>query len=411
MYKFQGLLENKSRWADLEGPDGIYFVKISARMFAPFFAVTVYQPRRRGAWRLVTEPFDYRAAQHSGALEPRDGPWYSRSEVTLHGDMALTCPESDPDLPTTITVIMRISWWPVHVAATWLDGGEGFQKLSARPKENTPCDWRLITYDDSVFTDEDRRRFPAAFVDSIPCPPPPGPSAPDPTSAAQPEKEPSASPHPDSGKQSQSEDSHTSNHGESDYSDDWWNDSGDHWWDKGHWSAKHWNDWWCEPQEEVRWSEPSPPKNTDPPAETVVTESAPPIPDEPPSTESSAPVPWHEAPLDTPRGMDPHSAAPVIASSTAGSIRVEQVTVHTKTQSMEVSPAVSSQSQEMFKLHRLALRGPPLSREDRLARQTLAAHLSLSPELYNMLVFGESSDTEESAPSLPALTGSPSPSP
>ena len=136
MYKFRGQLGKKSRLADLEGPGGIYFVKISARMFAPFFAVTVYRPRRRGARRLVAEPFDYRAAQHSGVLEPRDSPWYSRSEVTLRRDTALTSPDSDPDLPATIAVIMRISWWPVHVAATWLDGGEGFQKLSARPKEN-----------------------------------------------------------------------------------------------------------------------------------------------------------------------------------------------------------------------------------------------------------------------------------
>ena len=52
----------------------------------------------------------------------------------------------------------------------------------------------------------------------------------------------------------------------------------------------------------------------------------------------------------------------------------------------------------MINLQRLAITGAPLTREDRMARQVLANRLSLSPELYNLLVFGEvSGDTETPA--------------
>ena len=71
VYKVDGALGNKTRGAFLAGPDGIYFVRLSARSFAPFLSVTAYQLARRGAWGLRTEPFDYRAAQNSGALLPR----------------------------------------------------------------------------------------------------------------------------------------------------------------------------------------------------------------------------------------------------------------------------------------------------------------------------------------------------
>ena len=101
----------------------------SARgFFAPFFSVAVYQPYRRQAWRLVTEPFDYRRAQHSGALVPRDGEWFPRSDTRLRGDLDLRIPSSDTDLPDPITVRARISWWPAHVTLTWLYGGRGYQK-------------------------------------------------------------------------------------------------------------------------------------------------------------------------------------------------------------------------------------------------------------------------------------------
>ena len=58
---------------------------------------------------------------------------------------------------------------------------------------------------------------------------------------------------------------------------------------------------------------------------------------------------------------------------------------------MEVSRPDDSAA--MMALRRLALPGPPLTREDRISRQDLADRLALPPELYNLLVFGESGDT------------------
>ena len=42
----------------------------------------------------------------------------------------------------------------------------------------------------------------------------------------------------------------------------------------------------------------------------------------------------------------------------------------------------------MLALRKMALRGHPINRRDRLARQTMAYRLSLTPWLYNFLVFG-----------------------
>ena len=142
--------------------------------FLRFFSAAVYHPARRGAWRLRTEPFDYRNAQHSGALLLRGGEWYSRSWASLAGDLELCCPTSDPDLPNPITAHARISWWPARATFTWLDGGMGFQKLSARPLENSPSEWITVPYDDTVFSQDIRHRFPRAFLtEPIHCPPKP----------------------------------------------------------------------------------------------------------------------------------------------------------------------------------------------------------------------------------------------
>ena len=104
LYKYSGIMENSHRDYAPEDTGGLFFVKLSARMFCPLFSRTVYCPSRRGAWRLQTEPFDYRAAQHSGALVPRSGPWFSRSWVNLVGDLALLSPAPpDTDIPDPIT--------------------------------------------------------------------------------------------------------------------------------------------------------------------------------------------------------------------------------------------------------------------------------------------------------------------
>ena len=403
MYKFAGLLENTSRGADLEGLDGIFYTRLSARLFAPFFSVTVFQPNRRQAWRLRTEPFDYRNAQHSGALVPRDGEWYTRSAVSLEGDMELVCPTSDTDLPSLISVRAKLSWWPAHATFTWLDGGSGFQKLSARPPEECKSEWISVAYDDTVFTDEDRKRFPRAFLTQ----PIPAPPRPDPTPAA---NAPTAPIPVTEVKNEQSEHSHSgsSQDTESDYYGGWWNK----YWHDNNWSSHHWDyghgGGWSERDNCHRCdTDPKPDNDTREPGQSNSTAQAEPdTADNFPSHEKV----WADANPETPRphGSEPNSQSPNQTSNTLGtsvtdpvSYRVEQVTVHTKTQSVEVRPsegtAAVAVSNDMIRLQRLAITGAPLTREDRLARQSLASHLSLSPELYNLLVFGETEDTDQLA--------------
>ena len=380
---------NRSPGTDLEGPNGIYYMRMSARLLAPFFSVTVYQPARRGAWRLRTPPFDYRNAQHSGALMPRDGEWYSRSWINLEGDLSLMCPTSDPDLPTLITARSRLSWWPVHATVTWLGGGEGFQKLPARPPEEKRIEWISAEYDDAVFDQDTRNRFPRAFTAPTPRPPKPLGTA----TQAPPDK--SDPPITDKGKQGkEGERSHSSADTESEYSNDWREGS---WW-HGDWYPQDWsqasqwkpNDWnVTESRADVPLETPRPKRDeTAPPS--FVTDSPDNSPAQQPPQSSVAESQIAEA--------DFTPTSPFTDPPGNSSIRVEQVTVSTRTQSIEVARPSEDTGRTMLGLQRLAITGPPLTREDRLARQTLANRLALSPELYNLLVFGEvAQDTETPA--------------
>ena len=214
-------MENSARGTDQEGPNGIYCARLSARMFAPFFSAAAYRPARRGAWRLRTEPFDYRCAHHSGARVPRDGEWYSRPWVALVGDLELRCPVSDTDLQAPIRAHARISWWPAHATFTWIDGGVGFQKLPARRKEDSAIGWISGAYGDTVFTAEVRAQYHRAFLTE----PTPCPAKPDQATEPSPVAVDPKAPIPDTEvKQEESEHSHSSEGTESDYRNDWWSD-------------------------------------------------------------------------------------------------------------------------------------------------------------------------------------------
>ena len=372
VYKFSGLVTNQNPVTDLEGPNGIYFLRLSTRMFAPFFSVTVFQPHRRQAWRLCTEPFDYRHAQHSGALIPSGGEWYSRSWVALEGDLDLVCPDGDPDLPRLISARVKISWWPAHVTLTWLDGGSGFQKLSARPVENDPSEWVSMLYDESVFTDRHRRDFPRAFLTQ----PEPVPQRPKDT---EPSKNPPITVTEEPKKK---EDSHSSHDTESDYDNGWYDKAGWWHWDWSQPAERHEDEWADAPIDTPR-PKPRTPRMTDP------------IPDQSPNNDT-------EQPPETPARQtiipdtEPRLASPVTdASGTA--FRMEQVTQVTRTQSYTEISRPLDDTQAMIRLQRMALTGAPITREDRLARQTLANRLTLAPEIYNMLVFGETDDTDAQA--------------
>ena len=390
VYKYAGLMENSHRDYDPEGTDGILFVKLPARMFSPLFSCTVYSPSRRGAWRLQTEPFDYRAAQHSGALVPRGGEWYSRSWVNLFGDLSLICPAPpDTDIPDPISCHARLSWWPAHATFTWLDGGRGFQKLSARPDEDTASEWISVPYDESVFTEEVRARYPGAFTEPVPVPPCPSVTVPVTVTTAPTAKsvtEPSVTTPQDTppitvteAKPAEQENSPSSHGTQSDYNYEWWNHGwyGHEWSDNQEWTSHDWSgnhgyqytvtaeNW------KANWAD------------------APPDTPRKPTEDASRSAPQTELRVTTPPSspIPPETQSAGTDSVMNSSIRVEQVTVQTRTQSVEVTRP--SEAQTMLALQRLALVGPPLTREDRLARQSLASRLTLSPELYNLLVFGE----------------------
>ena len=128
-------MENASQNVGVGGVGGIYFVRISARMFAPVLSFAAISPTRKAAGRLIAEFFDYRAAQNSGALKPREGEWESRPSVGLSGDLELTRPPSAAELPDTIFERAKLSWWPALVTFIWGDGGLAYQMLSARPPD------------------------------------------------------------------------------------------------------------------------------------------------------------------------------------------------------------------------------------------------------------------------------------
>ena len=343
----------------------------------PFFSVAVYQPHHRSAWRLRTEPLDYRHAQNSGALIPSGGEWYSRSWVAVEGGLELVCPDGDRDLPRLITARIKISWWPAHVALTWLDGGSGFQKLSARPVENDPSEWISMPYDESVFADQHRCDFPRAFMTlPEPCPPRPSDTAPpiNPpiTATEEPKKE---------------ENSHSSHDTESDY-DNGWDDKGGWWrwdwyssqWEKADWSQPGWKhehgeDWADAP--------------IDTPRPTLRTPCmADPIPDTSQNNDTEQLPETSTLQTVTPN-PEPRLAPPSSDASIGTAFRVEQVTQVTRAQSITEISRPLDDTQAMIRLQRMALAGTPVTREDRLARQALANRLTLAPEIYNMLVFGE----------------------
>ena len=183
--------------------------------------------------------------------------------------------------------------------------------------------------------------------------------------------------------------SHSSSVTESDYGYEWRNHGrhGREWSPSPEWKGAEWpgEEYWppsIEGKQPPNWAD-APPDTPRKIAEEA-THSAPKI-ENKVATPPPSPVEIESQPITTaitaPNAPDV-STDPVINSS----IRVEKVTVH-RTQSVEVTRP--SETQTMIALQRLALTGPPLTREDRLARQSLANRLTLSPQLYNLLVLGE----------------------
>ena len=66
-------------------------------------------PIRKQEWALNNDCFGYRSSRHIGALNPRDGEWYSRCDSALLGDLFLHCRQGS-DLPDSIHARIRASW-------------------------------------------------------------------------------------------------------------------------------------------------------------------------------------------------------------------------------------------------------------------------------------------------------------
>ena len=163
--------------------------------------------------------------------------------------------------------------------------------------------------------------------------------------------------------------------------------------------ANDWgNDWWTHHNwwGEGRWSHTA--SQASEHSQSLASENHQDEPNKTPVTEVS--TVWADQ-RDTPRHYAEPGAKILTSPSktdtgretmTNATFRVDQVNVQTKTQSMEVTREHPPEQQTLLALRKLALTGPPLNREDRLARQVMANRLSLTPELYNLLVFGETDD-------------------
>ena len=207
-----------------------------------------------------------------------------------------------------------------------------------------------------------------------------------------------------------SEHSHSTNQSGGKYGNGWY---GYEWWNHG---RSHGGDWWSRNIEgggnetsapdPSRWADypidtPRPTRDATAPKESPSPATATPVAVPEPSTFDESP---QDAQLPFPQVSQP--AVTTTGEPSANSpFRFEQVTVRTKTQSMEVDRPDDSRS--LLALRKLALTGPPITRGDRLARQTMGNSLSLSLELYNLLVFCETDDTAPGSTAPPRIGAGP----
>ena len=279
-----------------------------------------------------------------------------------------------------------------------MDGGDPYRKLSARPRAGAR-EWYAIEYDDSVSDADVRALYWRAFLtDPAPCPSRPqetktstehaAAQTTEPPPVSPPEKEPPVSTEPapepplKEEKPPKSGHSHSTNHAGTDYENDWWEtrdwEYRNDWWNgnRGGWSeSRHWTnkEWANEPLDTPRI----------PPPTVVIAQ--------PPAERESVDSPVSA--IQSPIGNQGHP-------SQNAPFRVGKVTVQTKTLSLEVTRSTDG---VMLKLQKLETKCQPLTHEDRLVRKTMANQMPLPPELYNLLVFGESDGVAPEGTALFAL--------
>ena len=471
MFGYSGIVTAPTS-ADIEHGEvgSLYYCRVSMRPFNPSASVELHCPFRALAWAMRSPVFDYRVAQMFGNLESRDGPWYSRRPERFSGSLSLRWPQVT-DIPKDIEVTGRISWWPPHATIIWESHGF-YQKLSFRPVTGAPCNWKEIPFENELFTDEIKSRFhryldPATVTSISPCPPKPD-DQPIKIPVTEPKNDPPVThltndpPNSQLGTASQqssrppSEVTSEDWHGRWNWSDQ--NDDDDDVWGSGysgHWNHWHgdyndweqrgdteptstsgardaeqesWapNTWWARP---VFWSPadwgPLEEEERKSVTETEVSTIQPDI-----EAISSQPILKSAALVETPQGQRhavPAAAqvteSPIRAPSTpppvyiCPAVKVTETTQTVRTRSLEPLDTTADHREDssspasfdgLLQLQLMAISGAPLTREDRLARQVIANRLSLPPDVYNYLVFGEQIPAT-AAPAITDTAGSPSP--
>ena len=400
--------------ADAREPGHAYLVNFGLRLFRPTAWISLACPLTEKLWHFDTMALDFRASQNEFAMIPREGPWWSDSEVTLVGTVDLTSPLQGGTLglPEQLFVTMRVSWSPAHCVVRF-EENDILQKISFRPWQGTTAYWRRGTFDTNVFSREQRLSTPLMFF--TPSEIPPGAAHTDFAAEATPKA--------------------------SDDDDDWgtcksWGDNEWHndWHDNG-WHS-NWADERDSPKHESRANSPrvdSPstqadqsqgpfPAPSDPSTAKDESEEPPihlePMPTiDPPSPveippmkevnvsvspapeRTDAPMPKivlvpYEAPADSPQSpvtspTDPYATTPAPSNFPASMSRTSRESVS------ELSP--SQYELDFQALQCMANMGPPRTLGQRYQRQVIANRLGLSPLIYNMMVFGEV------PPSSPAL--------
>ena len=138
--------------ADAREPGHAYKVNFGLRLFRPTAWISLACPLTEKVWHFDTVALDFRAAQNESAMIPREGPWWSDSEVTLRGTVVLTSPLQGGTLglPEEIFVTMRVSWAPAHCVIRFGEN-QVLQKISFRSWQGTTPNWRLGTFEGNTF--------------------------------------------------------------------------------------------------------------------------------------------------------------------------------------------------------------------------------------------------------------------
>ena len=322
----------------------------------------------------------------------------------------------DADMPSSLNARVRVSRYPAQCTVA-RGNGRTYQKLSHRAPEGGPSAWGEIDYDDTVFTDEMRSQYRTASI-TVPVTPSPAGTSPSVTEPPPKAEKVTEDKFPPKDGLEEKKKKDKSDHGEylgwgaSHVNPNGWRPRSQSW---NEWSPHNDRKEENESEEEessqksdTGHSPPASPKSSPPgPVAVTIPIPGPVFTTKPPKAKaapdlSPPPEPLPPAPQSAPPTFSKKDTAPLTPASSPQS----PVTVTAQAQGPTVSLNTRTLSL-LCELQALSHAGPPPPREDRLARQSLAAQLAMSPDLYNRLVFGEDDDATDAAPppNLPSTSG------